>query len=96
MGRRKKKITRQMDDAPTETMRQQYNAFIARFGREPTAHDPVFFCWHSTTPKPMCDLCNAEYEHGVVEAAKKAGIDPARALKALGAEDPLGSLKTTN
>jgi hypothetical protein len=37
-----------------------------------------------------------EIEHGVVEAAKKAGIDPERALKAVGVDDPLGTLKTTN
>jgi hypothetical protein len=92
MGRK----TLQMDDALAEAMRQQFELFVDHFGREPTSNDPVFFCWHATTPEPMCDLCNAEIEHGVVEAAKRVGIDPERALKAVGVDDPLGSLKTTN
>ena len=41
-------------------------------------------------------MCFAEFEHAVVEAATEAGIDPARALKAAGIDDPLGSLKTKN
>jgi hypothetical protein len=44
----------------------------------------------------MCELCVAEYEQGVVEAASKAGIDPARVLEAVGIDDPLGSLRTKN
>ncbi len=92
MGRK----TLQMNDALAEAMRRQFELFVDHFGREPTSNDPVFFCWHATTPQPMCDLCNAEIEHGVVEAAKRAGIDPERALKAVGVDDPLKSLKTTN
>lgn len=76
--------------------REQHAAFVERFGREPTPDDPIFCCWHSTTPKPRCDLCQAEYEHAVIEAAEEAGIAPARALKAAGVDDPLGSLKTKN
>ena len=95
MGR-KKKIAVQMDDALAEAMRQQFGLFVDHFGRGPTSNDPVFFCWHATTPRPMCDLCNAEIEHGVVEAAKGTGIDPERALNAVGVDDPLRSLKTTN
>ena len=93
--RRKKKST--LDDPLlADVMREQFNLFVDRFGREPTAHDPVFFCWHSPTPRPMCELCEAEHEHSVVEAAMKAGLDHARALKAAGVDDPLGSLKTMN
>jgi hypothetical protein len=84
------------DTALAQAFTQQHAAFIKRFGREPTPDDPIFFCWHSTTPVPMCELCIAEYEHGVVEAANKAGIDPARALEAAGIDDPLGSLKKKN
>jgi len=47
-------------------------------------------------PVPMCEMCIAEYEHGVVEAATEAGIEPARALEAACIDDPLGSLKTKN
>ena len=84
------------DPALAEAMREQLEAFAARFGREPTAHDPIFFCWHAATPQPMCERCVAEYEHAIVAAAEKAGIDPARALNTAGVEDPLGSLKKTN
>ena len=77
-------------------IRDQREAFVEYFGRKPTLHDPIFFCWHSSTPKPMCDLCNAEYQHELIEAAKEVGVDPARALKAVGMADPLGSLKTIN
>jgi len=77
-------------------MEEQLQLFVDRFGREPTPNDPIFFCWHSETPKPMCALCEAEYEHGIVEAAKQAGIDPARALAVVGIDDPLGTLTITN
>lgn len=79
-----------------QAFREQHAAFIERFGREPNPGDPLLFCWHSPTPVPLCELCLAEYEHGLVEAAKKAGIDPARALKAGGIDDRFGSLKTKN
>jgi hypothetical protein len=44
----------------------------------------------------MCELCDAEYEHGIVAAAERAGMDPARLLELVGIDDPLGSLNTTN
>lgn len=76
-------------------MRAQWKIFTARFGRQPTPQDPVFFCWHSDIPRMMCDLCFAEYERAVVVAAEKAGIDPGQALDIAGVDDPLGTLKTT-
>jgi hypothetical protein len=79
-----------------DAMAAQSKAFSARFGRAPTAHDPIFFCWHSDMPRAMCELCFAEYERAIVAAAEKAGIDPARALEIAGVDDPLGSLKTTH
>jgi hypothetical protein len=88
--------TVKMDTVLVRAMQEQLQLFVDRFGRQPTAEDPVFFCWHSPTPRPMCELCEAEYEHGIVEAATQAGIDPARALEAAGVDDPLGTLKTTN
>jgi hypothetical protein len=91
-----KKKAVKMDAALVKAMQEQLQLFVDRFGRQPTPNDPIFFCWHSETPKPMCDLCDAEVEHGVVEAAKKAGIDPARALAVVGIDDPLGTLKVTN
>jgi hypothetical protein len=84
------------DPILAKAMREQREAFVTHFGRKPTLHDPIFFCWHASTPKPMCDLCHAECEHDVIEAAKQVGIDPAWALKAVGIDDPLGSLKTMN
>lgn len=91
-----KKKTVKIDAALVKAMQEQLQLFVDRFGRQPTAEDPVFFCWHSETPKPMCDLCYAEVEHRVVEAAKQAGIDPARALEAVGVDDPFRTLAITN
>ena len=79
-----------------DAMAAQSKAFSARFGREPTTQDPVLFCWHSDTPRAMCDLCFAEYERTIVAAAEKAGIDPGRVLEISGVEDQLGSLKATH
>jgi hypothetical protein len=77
-------------------MTAQSKAFSIRFGRKPTTQDPFFFCWHSDTPRAMCEQCFAEYERAIVAAAEKAGIDPARALEIAGVDDPLGSLKITH
>ena len=74
----------------------QSKAFLTRFGREPTTQDHVFFCWHSDTPRAMCDLCFAEYERAIVAAAEEAGIDPGEALDIAGVEDPFGSLRSTH
>jgi hypothetical protein len=79
-----------------DAMGVQSKAFSTRFGREPTTHDPIFFCWHSETPRAMCELCFAEYERAIVAAAEEAGIDPAQALEIAGVDDLLGSLKTTH
>ncbi len=79
-----------------EAIVAQSKMFSARFGREPAACDPVFFCWHSDTPRPMCDLCFAEYERAIVDAAEKVGMDVATALQIAGVDDPLGTLKTTH
>jgi hypothetical protein len=84
------------DPALVQAIDEQHTLFIERFGREPTPDDPLFFCWHSTTPVPMCEICIAEYEHGVVEAATEAGVDPARALEAAGIDDRFGTLKARN
>ena len=94
-------MQRKKDLAPNDpllrdAMAAQSKAFSTRFGRKPTARDPVFFCWHSDTPRAMCELCFAEYERAIVAAAENAGIDPARALEIAGVDDPLGSLKTTH
>jgi hypothetical protein len=79
-----------------DAMVVQSKTFVARFGREPTAEDHVFFCWHSNTPRAMCALCFAEYERAIVAAAEEAGIDPGKALEIAGVEDPLGSLRSTH
>ncbi len=92
----KKKQLNLNDPTLTQVIHEQLTAFTERFGRKPTPDDPIFFCWHSATPKPRCELCDAEYEHAVIEAAEEAGIDPAQALHAAGIDDPLGSLKTKN
>lgn len=80
-----------LDPLLSEIVKMKLDAFVEANGEE-----PVFLCWHSSTPQPMCSLCDAEYEHGLVVAAEKAGIDPALVLQLAGVDDPLGSLKTTN
>jgi hypothetical protein len=86
------------DPLLAEVMRNQLSSFATRFGRKPTPDEPLFFCWHSTTPQPqpMCDLCKAEFEHALIEGARMSGVDPARLLQAVGMSDPLGSLTTMN
>ncbi len=79
-----------------DAMAVQAKVFATRFGRAPTAEDRVFFCWHASTPRPMCELCFAEYERAIVRAAEKTGVDPGRALRMAGVDDPLGTLKITN
>src|SRR5450759_1236118 len=44
------------DPALVQAIDEQHTLFIERFGREPTPDDPLFFCWHSTTPVPMCEM----------------------------------------
>jgi len=92
---RKKKLEIN-DPRLAQAIQEQFTLFVERFGREPKLNDPLFFCWHATAPVTMCELCLAEYEHGILEAANKAGIDPARALKAGGIDDRFNSLKTKN
>jgi hypothetical protein len=87
----RKRKTLHLSPLLSEITKIKLDAFI-----EPIGEGPVFFCWHSTTPKPMCELCDAEYQHGIVAAAEKAGIDPAQLLELVGIDDPLGSLNTTN
>ena len=92
---RRKDLARN-DPLLRDAMVAQSKAFVTRFGREPTTQDHVFFCWHSDTPRAMCDLCFAEYERAIVAAAEEAGIDPGEALEIAGVEDPFGSLRSTN
>lgn len=77
-------------------MGRRSRAFPARFRREPILEDHKLYCWHSGTPRPMCDLCLAQYERLIVTIAEQAGLDPREALEIAGVEDRFGSLGSTH
>ena len=56
-----------MTQEMADILQEQRQKFINKYGREPGANDPVFF-----------DMAPLEHvEHQIVEAMKKAGVDPA-------------------
>jgi hypothetical protein len=56
-----------MSQEMADMLQEQRQKFIDKYGREPGANDPVFF-----------DMPPLEHvEHQIVEAMRKAGIDPA-------------------
>jgi short subunit fatty acids transporter len=61
--------------------------------RRAAATSPPPSAWPSYCLSWRADVAMSD---PVIEAAKEVGVDPARALKAAGIDDPLGSLKTRN
>ena len=62
-----------MDPELARAMKNQVRAFKKKFGREPGPKDPVFFDPDADTPQP---IPIAKLRATVIEAAKKAGLDP--------------------
>jgi hypothetical protein len=54
-----------------DLIKQQLVRFKKKFGREPGPDDPIFFDPNSDVPVQFDE---AKFNHGVVEAMKKAGI----------------------
>jgi hypothetical protein len=57
---------------------QQRLAFIDKFGRQPTATDPVFFDPDADTPQ---QLSNVKIMEALEQAARATGIDVGRAIE---------------
>jgi hypothetical protein len=66
-----------MDRETEERLQQQRAAFIAKFGRQPGARDPVFFDPNSNVPKPLPDDAIDDVLPVLTEAAAEIGVDPA-------------------
>jgi len=67
-----------------EAMTRQLESFKEKFGREPGPDDPLFFDPDYDVPAPLTE---AKVKRGLVEAARKAGLDVDRVLRGLGFED---------
>ena len=80
---KKKKI--KMDPELTQAMQNQLESFKKKFGRDPGPNDPVFFYPDADTPQP---IPIEKLRAVIIEAAEKAGLDPNRALQALGFDEP--------
>lgn len=62
----------------TQVLKGQLQAFHEKFGRGPGPNDPVFFDPDYDTPTPWTEeKLTAE----ITEAARKAGVNPARLLE---------------
>ncbi len=73
-----------MDPELARAMKNQVRAFKKKFGREPGPKDPVFFDPDADTPQP---IPIAKLRATVIEAAKKAGLDPDRVLRTFGFDE---------
>jgi hypothetical protein len=80
-----------MDQELHEAMVHQRDRFIEKFGREPTSEDPIFFDPDCDMPTPLSE---AKVKRGLIEAARKAGLDVDRILGAFGFEDKDGVAKS--
>ncbi len=65
-----------MDPEVEVALREQREAFIAKFGREPGPADPIFFDPNSDVPRPLQQSTVDDIMDVFVEAAATAGIDP--------------------
>ena len=69
---------------------QQLKLFEEKFGREPGPKDPIFSDPDSDVPIPLSE---AKLKRGLIEAARKAGLNVAKVLRAFGFEDEDGVAK---
>lgn len=70
---RRRKKTVPIDDDVAHVLKEQRDAFVRKFGREPRPEDPLFFDPDSDTPRPI------DYEKArdqAVEAMVTAGVNP--------------------
>src|SRR5213594_1495259 len=73
-----------MDPELARAMKNQLRAFKKKFGREPGPNDSVFFDPDVDTPQP---IPIEKLRATVIEAAKKAGLDPDRVLRTFGFDE---------
>ena len=79
-----KKKTMKIDPEIMAELEEQLKAFKEKFGREPGPNDPVFFDPDADAPQP---ISIEKLRAVVIEAARKAGLDPARALRTFGFDE---------
>ncbi len=79
-----------LDQESYEAIVQQLKLFKEKFGREPGPKDPIFFDPDCDVPTPLSE---AKLKRGLIEAARKAGLDVNRVLRAFGFEDEDGVAK---
>ena len=79
-----------LDQESYEAIVRQLKLFKEKFGREPGPKDPIFFDPDSDVPTPLSE---AKLKRGLIEAARKAGLNVDRVLRAFGFEDEDGVAK---
>ena len=79
-----------LDQESYEAIVQQLKLFEEKFGREPGPKDPIFFDPDCDVPTPLSE---AKLRRGLTEAARKAGLNVGRVLRAFGFEDEEGVAK---
>lgn len=68
------KVRTPMSPAAQEAMKERFEAFVAKFGREPGPTDPIFFDPAKDVPVPM--EFGVEFETEVMTVMLRAGFDP--------------------
>ena len=79
-----------LDQESYEAIVRQRKLFKETFGREPGPKDPIFFDPDFDVPTPLSE---EKLKRGLKEAARKAGLDVDKILRAFGFEDEDGVAK---
>ena len=72
-----------LDQKSYEAIVRQLKLFKEKFGREPGPKDPIFFDPDCDVPTPLSE---AKLKRGLIEAARKAGLNVGKVLRAFGFE----------
>jgi hypothetical protein len=68
--------TYDLDDEMMDLLAQQKRAFVAKFGREPTGDDPLFFDPDADTPSQISDKRSDDMWSELVAAMESQGLRP--------------------
>ena len=79
-----------LDQESYEAIVRQLKLFKEKIGREPGPKDPIFFDPDFDVPTPLAE---AKLKRGLIEAARKAGLNVGKVLRAFGFEDEDGVAK---
>ena len=82
--------TIKLDQESYEAIVGQLKLFKEKFGREPGPKDPIFFDPDCDVPTPLSE---AKLKRGLIEAARKAGLNVGKVLRAFGFEGEDGVAK---